>query len=155
MWPILCHGFNTVLDANACPAYFLVCHECQFLFNKGCKRSARSAGAQSQGQAQGSVSRGGSVSTFIPAHGGIVLAMGDAVFEIPSGPGGCLVAPLRFVIAAGGLSLAISAATRSGSTRLRRRLRRFDHFPEFWILLQRFVLLHFQTGAEEKILECV
>lgn len=36
-----------------------------------------------------------------------------------------------------------------------RSLRLFDQVPELWILLQRFILLHLQTGTEEKILQCM
>src|SRR5690242_9357012 len=39
---------------------------------------------------------------------------------------------------------------RSG---FRRRAGRFDHLPELRILLQRFVLLHLQPRAEEKVLQ--
>src|SRR6185503_10548788 len=31
----------------------------------------------------------------------------------------------------------------------------FDHFPEFGVLLQSFVLIHFQTGAKEEIFQRV
>src|SRR6266550_4232586 len=37
----------------------------------------------------------------------------------------------------------------------RRDLCGLDQFPEFRILLQRFILLHLESRAEEKILQCV
>src|SRR5207249_4161954 len=63
--------------------------------------------------------------------------------------------PVRERSLPGELSILGASRALIWSSLLRGHLRGLDQFPELRILLECFVLLHFQSGAEEKVLECM